>query len=354
MSMPSTARRRALARLARLGALPLAGSFASLARAQTPAAIPAVDWDKVVAAAKKEGKVVFYHATLGSTLQPRIIKSFQAKYDIEVQDLNARASEIRERIRTEQSSGRFLGDVAMNGHTTMALQEADGNFDPPGAMPNRAKLIPSFTSTATLLPVHVQTYGILVNSRLIKPADAPRSWKDLLDPRYKGKILSDDMRALGGGSVFFFVMQEKFGRAYHEALAANMPVFSRELINDEMRVARGEYAIYIPELTNYAILMKDLPVQYIVPSEGVPFVQFDMAMLKNAPHPNAGRLFLNHFLEQESQLILSNAGLVPVIAGVTEKTEPAARAVVDVKLLGTSDVKTQNEMLDLAKTIYKS
>ena len=350
MTVKPISRRTLLRRLALLGSAALGSQMLPRARAQTPSPDA---WAKVIDAAKKEGTLVFYHATLGSTLQPQIMKAFEAKYGIKVEDLNARASEIRERIRTEQSSGRFLGDVTMNGLTTMTLQDQDGTFDPVGPIPNRALLVDTLPATNTMLPVHVQTYGILVNSRLVKPAEEPKSWKDLLDPRYKGKILSDDFRALGGGSVFFYVAEEKFGRAYHEALARNMPVFSREIVNDEMRVARGEYALYIPELTNYAVLMKDLPVHYILPTEGAPYVQFDIAMLKNAPHPNAARLFINYFLEQESQLILSNAGLVPVIKGVTAKTDPKARALVEVKLLGTTDAKHQNDMLDLAKTIYK-
>ena len=56
--------------------------------------------------------------------------------------------------------------------------------------------------------------------------DEPKSWKDLLDPKWKGKILADDMRALGGGAVFFMVGQQKFGNEFHEKLAA---FFTRHL-----------------------------------------------------------------------------------------------------------------------------
>ncbi len=311
------------------------------------------DWAKVIEAAKKEGTVVFYYAAQGSPLQPKIIKAFEAKYGIEVQGLNGRASEIRERIRTEQSSGRFLGDVTMNGHTTLSLMDEDQSFTAIGAIPNRANLVDKFARSATLTPVHVQTYGILVNTKLVKPADEPKSWKDLLDPKWKGKILSDDVRALGGGSVLFFTTEEAFGREYNEALARQAPVFSRDIANDEKRTARGEYPIYIPELTSYGIQLTGLPVHFVVPTEGVSYVLYDLAVLKNPPHPNAARLLINYFLDTESQLILANGGLVPVMKGVIEKTDPAVRRVVDVKLLGTTDPKRQNEMLDLAKSIYK-
>ena len=342
--------------LCRIG---LVGLFALLcvqpiaAGAQAPAGASDAEWARVIEAAKKEGTVVFYFAAQGSPLQPKIIKAFEAKYGIQVQGLNGRASEIRERIRTEQSSGRFLGDVTMNGHTTLSLMDEDQSFAPIGDIPNRANLVDKFARSANLTPVHVQTYGILVNTKLVKPEDEPKSWKDLLNPRWKGKILSDDVRALGGGSVLFFTTEEAFGRQYNEALAAQAPVFSRDIANDEKRTARGEYPIYIPELTSYAIQLTGLPIHFVVPTEGVPYVLYDLAVLKNPPHPNAARLLINYFLETESQLILANGGLVPVMKGVIEKTDPDIRRVVDVKLLGTTDPKRQNEMLDLAKSIYK-
>ena len=71
----------------------------------------------------------------------------------------------------------------------------------------------------------------------MKPADEPKSWKDILDPKWAGKILSDDYRALGGGAVFFVVMHDTFGKEFHEKLAAQKPVFSRDIA--EQRAARG-------------------------------------------------------------------------------------------------------------------
>ena len=72
----------------------------------------------------------------------------------------------------------------------------------------------------TRVPIYVIHYGILVNTEMVKPAEEPKGWPDLLDPRWKGKILSDDMRALGGGAVFFMVTVQKFGKEFQERLAA--------------------------------------------------------------------------------------------------------------------------------------
>ncbi len=337
-------RRRLIGGAAALAASAAAGPL----RAQGDA-----EWQKVIDAAKKEGKLVLYTSGVGSPYHKEVGRLFEAKYGIRFESLEARASELRERIRAEQTAGRFLGDVHHNGATTTALMLKDGNFQPHGGIPNATRLLPQFKADDVRVPSNGQSYGILVNRNLVKPGDEPKSWKDLLDPKWKGKILSDDTRALGGGSVFFFVMHDAFGPEYHEKLAAQGLVFSRDLRNDERRVARGEYPIYIPQLLPYYQDIKSLPVKFIVPQEGRPYVRFDVAVLKNAPHPNAARLFINHFLEVESQLVYANSGFDPVMQGVVDKVPAEIRELLATKAMGTTSVERQNEMLELAKKIYK-
>jgi iron(III) transport system substrate-binding protein len=330
-----------------LGGLAAGAAFARAAAAQD------AEWQKVVDAAKKEGKLVIYTASIGSPFHKTIFKAFEAKYDIKIELLEARASEVRERVRVEQSAGRFLGDLHHNGSTTTWLMQRDGNFQPRGEVPNVKNIEPPYTADDIKIPAEVISYGLLVNRNLVKPADEPKSWKDILDPRWAGKILSDDYRALGGGAVFFVVMQNTFGREYHEKLAAQKPVFSRDLQNSERRTARGEYPLYLPLNLQDLNNLKGLPVKAIVPAEGRPYVRFDISTLKNAPHPNAARLFMNHYLEPDSQLVLANAGYNPVIKGVVEKTIEEMRPLLAAKAMGTTIPEKQDEMLALAKQIYK-
>lgn len=310
-------------------------------------------WDNVVDAAKKEGKVVVYNMALGAPYFLAVLKSFETKYGIAVESLDLRASELAERIRTEQSAGRFLGDTEIISSSMIEEQLQKGDFIqklPP--IPNSSHLRPPFAATEYSVPAFVQPMGILINTRLVKEEDIPTSWNGLLDPKWKGKILSDDMRPLGSGNTMFAILEKQMGAEFNEKLAEQKPVFSRDMRNDARRVARGEYAIYTPQIFAFASDLKGLPVKVIVPKEGAPYAEMDFAVLKNAPHPNAARLFIQHFLDMDSQLIYANAWMPPVVAGVAERANPDAQPFANAKLLGPAKLSERASMIELAKKLY--
>ena len=323
--------------------------------AARPAWAQALDaeWKRVLDGARKEGKVVVYNGAVGTPVLPKVGAAFEAKYGVRMELLEARASELRERIRTEQAAGKVLGDVSHNGSTTTALQLAEGTFQPHGPLPNGKRPVAPFAADDVRVPIYVIPYGILVNTEMVKPGEEPKTWPDLLDPRWKGKILSDDMRALGGGAVFFMVTTHRFGKEYHERLAQQQPHMNRELRGNHPRVARGEYPVYVPFTLPDVLELKGLPVKAITPAEGAPYVRFDGAIFKGAPHPNAARLFLDFLLSEEAQLLYGNLGFGTVVGGLEAKIAPEARAISTTKLLGTTDPKQQDDMLKLARQIYK-
>jgi iron(III) transport system substrate-binding protein len=148
------------------------------------------------------------------------------------------------------------------------------------------------------------------------------------------------------------VFQEHFGRDFREKLAAQNLKFSREIPANERRVARGELPLYIPDSLTAMPTLKGLPVKFIAPKEGLPYVNYDLALVKNAPHPNAARLLMEFYLGRKMQQSFADIGLLPVTTDTLSQTDPSVAELQKSKLLGTTDATKMDQMLALAKEIY--
>jgi iron(III) transport system substrate-binding protein len=313
----------------------------------------AAEWDDVIAAAKREGSVVLYTTALGAPFNKTIGAEFQAKYGIPVSILDLRGSEVRERIRIEQTSGRALGDVVHLSPSSLSEMQSEGSIVPLGHVPNQRNLQAPFERDTYTIPSQIYGFGILVNTNLVKPEDEPKRWWDLTDPKWRGKILSDDFRAAGGGQTFFEATYLGLGPEFHQKVAQQNLIFSRELGVSERRVGMAEFPLRIPQHLTTFLALKGLPVKFIAPSEGMTYVQFNSSVIKNAPHPNAALLLINHYLEKSSQLTMANVGLGPVISGVAEQADASVKGVIGSKLLGTNHPGNLDKMLGFAQQLYK-
>ena len=320
------------------------------AKAQAP-----TDWDKVIAAAKQEGSVIVYSSYTSDT-HTAIKQAFEKKYGIKVDILTGRGSEVTERIRTEQAANRYNGDVW---HTAIATLETRYQEDPfvvpHGGLPGMANLKPDFArrATPTYVPVFTLNYGILVNNRLVKEGDEPKGWLDLLDPKWQGKILADDPRASGGGRVMFQMTIDKFGKDYQEKLATQKLIFNRDYQESFRRVARGEFPLYVPMHLSQFQQLKGLPVRLSIPKEGVTYGSYASSVLKKAPHPNAARLMADFYLSDEAQLIYAKSMHGIVVSKLSETLPPDIEAAANVKTLVDENFAEIDQMLALAKQIYK-
>jgi iron(III) transport system substrate-binding protein len=205
-------------------------------------AAPAVarDIDKaLIDAAKKEGKLVFYTSYVTPQMHAAVKDGFEKTFGIPVDLLNVRASEMNQRVQAEQSAGRFLGDIVQHGQASITRFTRAGNTQPMGPVAASSDLIDGQPAEESQIGSFIAAYAISVNSSMVKPADDPKSWLDLLDPKWKGKILVDDMRAAGGGNTLFSATYATFGEDFHRKLAANNVTISRDVGEAERRTARG-------------------------------------------------------------------------------------------------------------------
>jgi iron(III) transport system substrate-binding protein len=220
-----------------------------------------------------------------------------------------------------------------------------------GALPNEAKLTQD-PWIPEEVPIFNVTYGIAVNTNMVPESEEPKSWKDLTDPKWKGKILSDEMTVPSGGQSWFAVMLDAFGEDFHKALAKNDLQYDRSIRDKAKRVARGEFAFSIPFNLAELSELQGLPVKGVIPEEGAPYTPISVAMIKGGAHPNAARLFINYLLSPEGQLHFAKDGLAISTGGMEDMVPKELHWRVFAKLLGHADVAKQPERLKLAGQLY--
>ena len=317
-----------------------------------PALAQDSDWDDIVAAAEEEGALVIYHSQLGARYFTDVVAQFEAAYDIDVQLLDGRATEIIERVRSEAVSERHIGDIVMPSTASAQNFTEAGYLAPLDTLPNTANLRDGMEAHDTYLPAFRQAYGILVNTNLVDEADRPAHWEDLLDPRWQGQILSNEVRTLGTGMAVLGPLWAHFGDGFVEQLAGQDLTFSRDVRLEERRVAMGEFPILMSEMFAFYRELDGLPVTLVIPEEGSPYTPIDMAVLVGAPHPNAARVFMNYFLSNEAQTVYAEAGMVPVVDGVIEALPEDVAAMAGVTLMGTLGAADRAPTAEIAERFF--
>jgi len=317
-----------------------------------PAVAQDAAWDQLAAAAKKEGKLVFY--TSARRVVPRaMIRLFEEKYGIQVDAVEGTPAQMRERVRAERSSGRAIGDVRMSGITSGVPEAAEGHYQPHGGLPNSKLLRAPFADDGTIVPVTIERWIMLINSTLVPPADEPKSWRDLTDPKWKGKIGSNDPRAPSGAVGMYGVLLDKLGPGFIEGVKANQPVFEKDNILGERRTAQGEFSIYVPLVMADMEMLQGLPVKPIAPAEGSPYITTVAAMMKDAPHPNAARLFLNFLMSPEAQEQNVKLASEAVIGIPADKVPAEMKAIMATPLMGTPDPATFDDTIKTIGNMFR-
>lgn len=267
---------------------------------------PLVSQESQVDKAKKEGKVVWYTA-LALEVAEQVANTFEKSYGIKVELTRSGSERVVARVLQEQQA-------RVNNVDVIEISEA-GDF----ALLKQRGLLRAYRpksyerfSSAFLLEkegyFHAwrATLGLPVyNTRLVPASSAPKSWKDLLDPRWKDKQLKVHYGS-GAGTNVMASLTKIYGWDYYRDLRKNNPVIVQAASQGVNIVAAGERAILVEG--NYYNAMrlkaKGNPVDVIFPTEGVVFILSPTGMAQRAPHPNAAMLFIDYMFSEKTQQLL--------------------------------------------------
>jgi iron(III) transport system substrate-binding protein len=180
--------------------------------------------------------------------------------------------------------------------------------------------------------VLVSPFGI--NTDLVKMADAPKSFADLLDPKWAGKMVKAHPAYSGTIMNSTFQVARDLGWDYLEKLAKQRVLQVQSATDTPKKIALGERAIMIDGAGYLVIRDKEAgkPVDVIYPSEGTPVATSPSVVFKAAPNPNAARLFFSWMHGREGQQILIDyARQYSAHKQAVEK--PGVRKLAEIKLM---------------------
>lgn len=303
------------------GALALTVAAAPLS-AQSPAPV-AVD-DALIQAARKEGKVNYY-TSIDLPMAQRIGKAFETKYPgITVRVERTGAERVFQRIGQEYGSKIYAVDVVNSSDAAhMIVWKRDGLLAP-YVTEDMAKHFPAehvdpdgmFASFRAGLSI------IAYNTNLVKAEDAPKSFADLLDPKWAGKIVKAHPGYSGTIMTATFQMARDLGWEYFEKLAKQRIMQVQSATDPPKKLSLGERAVMVDGSEYIVFQLKESgqPVEPVYASEGTPLVIGPNAVFKAAPNPNAARLFQSYCFSLEcQQLIIDHGGLRSLHAQTKEK-----------------------------------
>jgi ABC-type Fe3+ transport system substrate-binding protein len=271
----------------------------------------------LIARAEREGHVRWYTTLLVEDAVRPLLDAFKRRHPgIEVEFVRASSSENARKIVAEAQAGAARADV-FDGTTTAAVLMQAGLVEPyrPEAardIPDRYK-DPDGHWTAQVL--YFQTLGY--NADLVAAPDVPKTFQELLDPRWRGKIAwsVDDGLTSGAGFVanVLLTMGETNGRAYLVELKTQEIGAIRGGGNAVLKaVAAKTYPLGL-QIFNHHILIERAKGTNVDWVKLEPLMGFsnNIGLLRNAPHPNAGRLLIDFILSTDGQTVLRQSHHLP-------------------------------------------
>jgi iron(III) transport system substrate-binding protein len=265
---------------------------------------------KLIEAAKKDGKIVAY-GSLESDTMDAIMQAFQKKFGIEAEYWRASATKVMDRAMTEFRAGKPLADVIVTADNVMRLMQQQGFFQKYDSPTNSD--FPKDVIDPALGPRYRNVViGVVYNKSVLKPAEFPKSLEDLAKPQYKGKIVMPDptqhTTTTQWLASLYKIMGKEKSEKFMRDLAANKPIWVESLLPAAERVASGEFPIAITYV-KYAYIhgKKGAPVDYVRAAKLIGDASY-ITLGSKAPHVNAGKAFIDYFLDDESMNSMARLG----------------------------------------------
>jgi len=329
---------------------------ASAAFAIRVAAAPAAEavTPALIEAAKREGKVVWY-TSIDLAVAERLAKSFEAKYQgVAVRVERSGAERVFQRIGQEYSSNIHAVDVVNSSDASHFVAWKRDGWLAPYVPEDVAKFFPAEHRDADGLfaTCRVTLSVIGYNTNLVKAEDAPKSFADLLDPKWKGKIVKSHPGYSGGAMTATYQTSRDLGWEFFEKLARQNVMQVQSMTDPPKKLALGERAVMSDGAEYVLALLKEdgKPVEPVYATEGSPLINGPNGIFKNAPNPNAAKLFQSYsFSPEAQQLIIDIGGMRSVHPQAKEK--PGRKPLSEIKLM-KDDPAAVETMSDEIKARY--
>lgn len=326
------------------GTLAVVGSLSAVqAQSQPPLDGPALE-----AAAKAEGKLTLYTSSVDAETQ-EIVKSFEARYPgIKVEWLRFPSTTLFTRFVGESEQKTYHADVLYSGSSQLyQLQPELFQKLTPELVPNIAKVIvpaknPNYV-VGEVLP-HIVAY----NSTTVSAADIRdhlKSWKDLADPRWKGKIAMVDPKISTNMVSWLMLMRQTYGEEWVKGFTANQFKVVTGGPSGAQQVAAGAFQMVVPSVINHStdIRAQGAPIALYSPEGPTHGLEMAMGLPLTAPHPNAARLYVNWKLGHDAAVLLCKIGGSPNVPAPTEVPCPA----ISPRHVGSNDMITPEQQKEV-------
>jgi iron(III) transport system substrate-binding protein len=312
-----------------------AGSSTPPARAQARTAAEPIT-PALVEAAKKEGKLSFYTA-MDLPIAEKFAKTFEAKYPgISVRVERSGAERVFQRIGQELESRIYAVDVVNSADGAHFIVWKRNDWLAPYLPEEVARHYSAqyYDPDGLWVVTRVWLSSLGYNTNLVKPEDAPRSFADLLDPKWAGKMVKGHPAYSGTIMNATFQIVREFGWQYLEKLAKQRVMQVQSSTDPPKKLELGERAVMADGNDYNLIQFKEAgrPVEVVYPTEGAPLIVGPNGVFKSAPNPNAGRLLRSFLYSGETQqLLVDFTGQHSVHALVKQK--PGRTALKDIKVM---------------------